>query len=139
MPERGPHDDFETAERLIRAAYVDFAANEDLEEIREKYVSDDLEYVTRDGAFHGREWYGHDFEVQLLKWRFESEVKEIIDAGEGAVIVMIELRRIDRESGEVAWKVWPASVMRVHDGRLVFFEGYIDSRKAMAALGVERG
>jgi hypothetical protein len=42
-------------------------------------------------------------------------------------------------SGDVVWKAWPAAVVRVLDGKLAFFEGYVDRRAALAALGVEQG
>jgi hypothetical protein len=69
-------------------------------------------------------------------WDVEIEVEEIIDAGEGAILLLNRVRRIDKETGEVAFKAWPANVIRVHDGKMVFFEGYVDRRAALAALGL---
>jgi hypothetical protein len=77
--------------------------------------------------------------VQQRKWRIETEIEEIIDAGEGALVLMAKVRRVNGASGEVVWKAWPAAVVRVLEGKLVFFEGYVDRRAALAALGVEQG
>jgi ketosteroid isomerase-like protein len=139
MGVRGPHDDFEKAEGSIRAAYARFNEAQELDEIRRDYISDELEYVTRHGTFHGPDQFLSEFGVQREKWRLENDVEEVIDAGDGAIVVFVKAKRIDRDSGEVVWKAWPAIVCRVHDGRFVFFEGYIDRRKALDDLGVEQG
>ena len=73
----------------------------------------------------------------MEEWRVEVEIEEIVDAGEGA-IVLNKVRRIDKETGKVVFKAWPAIVVRVHNGKFVFFEGYVDRRKALADLGVEQ-
>ena len=137
MGASGPHDDFDTARKLTIAVYANFNVDQDVDELERK-ISDDLEWVSRDGTF-GKERFLEMVRTQKETWDFETEVGEIIDAGEGALIVLTTFKRIDRETGKVAWKAWPAIVLRVHEGKLVFFEGYIDSRKALAALGVEQG
>jgi ketosteroid isomerase-like protein len=139
MGARGPHDDFESAKKLIVAVLANFNLSQDFEEIRDKFLADDLEYVTRHGTFHGPDRYVSDFGVQLDRWIVESEVDEVIDAGDGAIVVFVENKRIDKETKEVAWKAWPALVVRVLDGKLVFFEGYVDRRRAMADLGLQGG
>jgi ketosteroid isomerase-like protein len=139
MGARGPHDDFETAKETIHAAYAEFNLTQDRDALRRKYLSDELEYVTRQGTFQGTDQFLSELEVQQQKWTLESEVEEVIDAGEGAIIGRIKFMRVDRETGEVAWKAWPAVVLRVHNGKLVFFEGYIDPRRALADFGVEQG
>jgi ketosteroid isomerase-like protein len=139
MGARGPHDDFESAEKLVRRALAAYAEHGDFDRLCDDYISDDLEYVTRNGTFHGPDQWKSENAVQGSRWRLENELKDVIDAGDGALIVLGEFRRIDRETGEVAWKTWPASVVRVLDGKLVFFEGYIDSRKALEEFGVEQG
>jgi ketosteroid isomerase-like protein len=137
MPARGPHDDFETAKKVIRAAYASFTVDQDIEETCRRYVSDDLEWVTRDGTLHGVETFLERTKVQLQNWTIETEVEDIVDAGEGALIVTMRIVRRDKETGEVAWKAWPGLVLRVHEGKIVFNEGYVDRRKAFADLGVE--
>jgi ketosteroid isomerase-like protein len=139
MGARGPHDDFDTAAARLREGYAGFSERQDLEELRRDWVSPDLEYVTRHGTFHGTDRYFSEIEVQQRKWRIETEVEEIVDAGEGALVILAKVRRVDGDSGEVVWKAWPAAVVRVLDGKLVFFEGYVDRRAALAALGVEQG
>jgi ketosteroid isomerase-like protein len=139
MGARGPHDDFESAEKLIRQVYAEFSEHQDFSRTCDEYVSDDVEYVTRHGTFHGSERWKSEFESQASRWEVLNEVQDVIDAGEGAVIVLTEFRRVDRDTGEVAWKTWPAAVLRVEDGKCVFFEGYIDSRKALEEFGVEQG
>jgi hypothetical protein len=59
------------------------------------------------------------------------------DAGAGALVAMMEVERRERETGKVALQAWPAIVVRVKGGRVVFIEGYVDRRKALAALGVD--
>jgi hypothetical protein len=139
MGARGPHDDFETAKKTIHAAYAEFNLTQDGDELHRKYISDELEYVTRQGTFHGPDQFLSELEVQRQKWALESEVEDVIDAGEGAIIVRIKFSRIDRETGDVAWKAWPAVVVRIQNGKFVFFEGYIDPRRALADFGVEQG
>ena len=139
MGARGPHDDFESAAKTVREAYAQYTRDEDFDAVCEAYVSDDLEYVTRDGTFRGADQWKSENAVQSSRWRLENELKDVIDAGDGALIVLSEFRRVDRESGEVAWKTWPAMVMRVHEGKCVFLEGYIDSRRALEAFGIEQG
>ncbi len=137
MGARGPHDDFESAKKLIRAVFAQFALDQDLDAAR-AHIADDAEHVTRDGTFRGSDRWYSDFAVQMEKWLLEVEVEEIVDAGEGAVVVLLEVRRVDKETGEVAFKAWPANVVRVQDGKFVFFEGYPDRRKALADLGIEQ-
>src|SRR5690349_2404889 len=120
MGARGPHDDFESAKKLIVAVIANLSLNQDLDELRAG-LADDLEYVTRQGTFHGPDQYLSDFGSQLRQWDLESEVDEIVDAGDGAIVVFVRNRRIDKETKEVALKAWPALVMRILDGKLVFF------------------
>jgi len=136
MPARGPHDEFDASKAIIRAAYAQLTLDNDLAEIRRRFVADDAEYVTRDGTLGVDRWED-DWRAQTQRWKIETEVEEIVDAGEGAIIVLLKMRRIDESTGEVAFKAWPANVVRIHDGKLVFFEGYPDPRKAFADLGLE--
>jgi ketosteroid isomerase-like protein len=138
MGARGPHDDFESAEKTAREAFEHYGEHRDLDLIYETYVSDDVEYVTRHGTFHGPDQWLTEFKVQQTNFDFDFEVEEVVDAGEGAVILLNKVLRKDRESGEVVWKAWPAIVVRVLGGKIVFWEGYIDRRKALVDLGVEQ-
>ena len=135
---RGPHDDFESAAKVLRAAFARFALDQDVDGALE-YIADDVEYVSRDGTFYGPGKWADEVRVQTRAWRLELEVEEIIDAGGGALVLYNKMLRIDKETGEVGWKAWPATVVRVLDGKIAFFEGYIDRRKALADLGVEQG
>jgi limonene-1,2-epoxide hydrolase len=138
MGARGPHDDFEAAEEVIRSAFADYAEHEDFDRICDDYTTDDLEYVTRNGTFRGPEQLKSEIAAQGVRWRFENEMTDLVDAGEGAVIAITEFKRLDKDTGEVAWKTWPATVLRVLDGKIVFWEGYVDSRKALEDFGVEQ-
>lgn len=122
---------------MIRAAFAQFALDQDLDAAR-AHIDDDAEYVTRDGTFRGSDrWYG-ELAVQMKEWRVEVEIEEIVDAGGGAIVLLNRVRRVDKKTGEVVFKAWPAMVVRLHDGKFVFFEGYVDRRKALADLGVEQ-
>jgi hypothetical protein len=137
MGARGPHDDFDTAKNVIAAAYADFNLNQDIGAVRE-HISDEVEYVTRYGTFHGPERFVDEIDSQTDRWKLQTDIEEFIDAGEGAVIILTKLSRIDPESGEVEWKAWPAAVLRILDRKLVFFEAYVDRRRALADYGVAR-
>jgi limonene-1,2-epoxide hydrolase len=139
MGARGPHDDFESTEKLLRQAFAEYADHQDFDRVCDDYISNEVEYVTRNGTFHGPGQWKSEIGVQTARWMFENELKDVIDAGGGAVITIHEVRRVDRDTGEVVWKTWPAGVTRVLDGKCVFWEGYIDSRKALEELGVEQG
>jgi ketosteroid isomerase-like protein len=139
MGARGPHDDFESAAVVVRRAYADYAEHEDFDRICDDYTTDDLEYVTRNGTFRGPEQFKSEVAAQGTRWRFENQVKDVIDGGDGVVIAITEFKRLDRDTGEVAWKTWPAAVMRVLDGKVIYWEGYIDSRKALEDFGVQQG
>jgi hypothetical protein len=139
MGERGPHDDFESAKQRALLAYETFNRAQDIDELREKFFSEDLEFVNRQGRFHGPDALMSEMGVQLEQWAMETDVEEVIDAGEGAIVLYLKVKRKDRETGEVIWKAWPAAVIRVLDGKCVFFEGYVDRRQALADLGVEQG
>jgi hypothetical protein len=139
MGARGPHDDFEAAAKTARAAFAHYAEHQDLDQLRDAYVSDEIEYVTRQGTFHGHDKWMSDFAVQEGNFDFHTEVEEVIDGGEGALILLNRVLRKDKETGEVVWKAWPAVVVRVLDGRFVFFEGYIDRRQALADFEVDQG
>jgi hypothetical protein len=138
MGARGPHDDFESAERTVREAFEHYAEHRDLDQIKDAYVAGDLEYVTRQGTFHGHDKWMDDFAVQESNFDFDNEVEEVVDGGEGAIILLNRVLRKDKETGDVVWKAWPAIVVRILDGKLVFFEGYIDRRQALADFGVEQ-
>jgi hypothetical protein len=131
---RGPHDDFESARLVIESAIAALAGG-DFETLRE--LSDpEAEHVTRDGGVRGPERLISEFAPQLDRWVVSFYVEGMIDAGGGAVVVLLEVERRNRETGKVGLKAWPANVMRVHNGRVVFLEGYVDRRRALADLGL---
>ena len=136
MPAKGPHDDFESAKKVIRAGYAQFTLDGDLAATRDRFIDDEIEYVTRDGTFGIDRWQS-DREVQVGNWDIEFEIEEIIDAGGGAIVLLHKLRRVDKETGKVVFKAWPAAVVRVHDGKFLFFEGYVDRRRALAEFGLQ--
>ena len=97
MGARGPRDEFlESAEKRVRQVYAEFRDHEDFNRTCDEYVSDDLEYVTRNGTFHGAERWKSEFGTQLSRWHFVNEITDVIDAGDGAVIVLTELKRLDQ-------------------------------------------
>jgi ketosteroid isomerase-like protein len=137
MAARGPHDEREQAERILREGVSRF--NEQDADAAYELIAEDAEYVTRDGVFRGPQKFRDDFAEQMTHWRLETRIEEVIDAGDGALVLFTRIERLDQETGKVAWKAWPAMVARVNDGKIVFLEGYVDRRKALAELGVEQG
>lgn len=106
-------------------------------EVVRRLTHEAAEHVTRDGVFLGPERMITEFTPQLERWVISFYVQELIDAGGGALVSLVEVERRDRSSGEVVLKAWPAIVVRIHEGKIVFLEGYVDRRKALAALGVD--
>src|SRR4051794_16329440 len=103
MGARGPHDDFESAKKVIRAAFAQFTLDQDLDAAA-AHIDEDAEYVTRDGTFRGSDRWRSELGVQMQDWRVEVEIEEIIDAGEGAVVLFNKVRRVDKETGKVVFK-----------------------------------
>jgi hypothetical protein len=132
---RGPHDDFEAAAATIDAGMVALAGG-DFDAVR-ALTDPECEHVTRDGVVRGPERLIADFAPQLERWAISFYLEDLRDGGEGALAGLFEVERRDRESGKLDWKAWPAIVMRVHGGRIVFLEGYIDRREALDALGLD--
>ena len=134
MPARGEHDDFETAEAVVHAGLAALAAG-DWETVR-ALSHEDAEHVTRDGVFFGPERMISEFSPQLERWTVSFYLEELIDAGGGALVLLLEVERRNPQTGKVGWKAWPAIVLRIHQGKTAFMEGYIDRRKALTDLGV---
>jgi len=131
---RGPHDGFEASKAVVDAGIAALAGG-DFEAIR-NLAATDVEHVTRDGVFHGPERLISEFAPQLERWLISFYLGELVDAGDGALIAMLEVERRNRESGEVVLKAWPAIVTRIDGGKVVFLEGYVNRRKALEALGL---
>jgi ketosteroid isomerase-like protein len=134
MGARGPHDDLDAAKATLAAALE--AMNEGDVAAGRALVAADIEHVTRDGVVHGPDRLLEEFATQLERWKITYELEELIDASEGALIAIVKVERRNRESGEVEWKAWPALVVRIFEGRVVFLEGYVDRRKAIEDLGI---
>jgi ketosteroid isomerase-like protein len=94
----------------------------------------EMEVVTRDGTL--RELTGF---VEATERRFiaEFELQDIVEAGDGVLIALLKVTRRSHEAGGDYLNAWPANVWRFRDGRIVFFEGYQDRRKALSVYGIE--
>jgi ketosteroid isomerase-like protein len=132
---RGSHDSLETVREVVGRGIAALAAG-DFETVRE-LAGERMEHVTRDGVVFGPERLIAEFAPQLERWVISFYLEDLIDAGEGALIAILEVERRDRETGGVALKAWPAIVVRIDGGRFVFLEGYVDRRRALTALGVD--
>ncbi len=100
------------------------------------FFSDDVELVTRDGTLYGPERFFSDWEVQTKDFRLRFEQPRFLDAGDGTVLVVSKMVRTARQGGDYV-SSWPATVYRVRGGKVVFFEGYPDGRKACSDLGLD--
>ena len=126
---------FAEADRVARA--TNEALNRaDLSAVDE-LLAEDVEYVARDGVYRGRDHVVSYWEPQLERFEMDFELERIVDAGNGAVIMLHTVIRRSRETGEVELRAWPAVVLRVREGKIVFLEGYRDRRKAFSDLGLE--
>jgi ketosteroid isomerase-like protein len=134
MAARGPHDDFDAAKAVVIAT-VAAINSADFDE-GARLIDENVEHVTRDGVLHGSERMLGDFAAQLERWEIAYELEDLIDAGDGALVAACKVERRNRESGYLDWKAWPALVLRIHGGKIVFLEGYVDRRKAFDDLGV---
>ncbi len=132
MSARGPHDDLDAAKAIVVAG-LEAMGRGDLDSCRD-LVNDEVEHITRDGALRGPGRLLDELSTQLERWRIDYELKELIDAGDGALIALVDVKRFDRAAGKLEWKAWPAFVVRILDGKVVFFEGYVDRRKAISTL-----
>lgn len=134
MPARGEHDDFETAKAIVQAGLAALARG-DWETVR-SLSHEDSEHVTREGVFRGPERMISEFAPQLDRWTISFYLEEVIDAGGGALILLLEVERRNPHTGKVGWKAWPAIVVRINGGKVAYMEGYIDRRKAFEDLGL---
>lgn len=134
MGARGPHDSFEVAKAVIEEGTAALARG-DWELVR-KLADERVEHVTRDGVVPGPERLIAELAPQLERWLISFYLQEVIDGGDGALILLLEVERRNRVTGEAALKAWPAIVVRIHEGRVVFLEGYVNRAKALEALGV---
>jgi ketosteroid isomerase-like protein len=136
MPARGEHDEFEAAQTVVHAGLTAMAAG-DWETVR-SLAHEDAEHVTRDGVFLGPKRMITEFAPQLKRWVMSFYLEELVDAGGGALVALLEVERRNPRTGKVGWKAWPAIVVRVSDGKVAYIEGYIDRRQALADLGLPR-
>jgi ketosteroid isomerase-like protein len=136
MPARGEHDDFETAQTIVQTGLAALAAGD--WETGRSLVHEDAEHVTRDGVFFGPERMISEFAPQHERWTISFFLEELVDAGGGALVLLLEVERRNPSTGKVGWKAWPAIVVRISDGKVAYIEGYIDRRKALDDLGVPR-
>jgi ketosteroid isomerase-like protein len=126
---------FEEAKGVVRGV-SDALNRRDLDAALE-FLAEDVEYVTRDGPGRGREAFRDVWAPQLDRFHINVEVEEIVDAGNGQVIVVQKVDRLDPETEQLELRAWPAVVVRVKGGKVVFYEGYQDRRKAFSDLGLE--
>ncbi len=108
----------------------------------DEHVHPEIEFVTREGRLSGREafrtWVQGFVEATERSFVAEFELKEVLEADDGAIVALLEVRRRSRDSEEEYLTAWPANVWRFRDGQAVFFEGYGDRGKALRDHGVER-
>ena len=126
---------FEEAERVVRE--VTRALNRGDLDTAVSMLDDDVEWVTRDGSVRGPQLFRDIWTPQLARFDVNFEIERIVDAGDGTVIVVQKVDRRDPETGDLELRAWPALVIRVENGKVVFIEGYPDRRKAFTDLGLE--
>lgn len=141
-------DGFEDAREVIARLYELMHESSDLDPERDRdrldvvieeasaLFSEDVELVTRDGTLHGPERLIADWEVQTKDFRVRFEELRFLDAGDGTVVVASKMVRTARQGDDYVTS-WPASVFRLRGGKVVFFEGYPDGRKACTDLGLD--
>ena len=100
--------------------------------------------LTTDWGIEGAKYHGEAgfleakgiMEGVLGEWR--QVLDEVIDAGDGRVLVLGRLVGEGRESGAPIEGEW-AVVVRLRDGKIASTRWYTDRAAAFAATGVERG
>ena len=142
------YDAFEDARPVVERLLELSQAGSDLDPVRDAeplqalteeataLFSEDVELVTRDGTLHGPQRVVSDWEVQTRDFRLRFEGLRFLDAGDGTVVAVYRLMRSARE-GDDYMTSWSAIVCRVRDGRIVFFEGYLDGSQALRDLGLD--
>jgi ketosteroid isomerase-like protein len=121
----------------VRAGYDAFARG-DIEALTDRYLDPNIEWrTTEDVPFHGTYRGMHEFLRGMSEWtdafdEITTEVEELVDAGERAV-VLHRMRGRGRDSGvEVDLALW--QVVAVRDGRLVSMHDYTSREAAMEAV-----
>jgi ketosteroid isomerase-like protein len=128
--------DAETVRRFYAEPYTEWPR------LLSEIADPEIEVVTRDGTLRGHDAALGELPgfVEATERRFiaEFELEEIVEAGDGVLIALLAVTRRSREAGGDYLNAWPATVWRFRDGRIVFFEGYQDRRKALSEYGIER-
>jgi ketosteroid isomerase-like protein len=88
------------------------------------------------GPFRGPEGLRNGWREWLEPWeRFEIELEQILDAGNGTVLSLVELRGRMKGGAELSQPA--ASVMHVRDGIVVAAEFHLDQAQARRAAGLD--
>src|SRR5262249_15051898 len=126
---------FEEASRVVRE--VTEALNRGNLDAAKALLADDVEWVTRDGPRRGSDELTNIWTPQFERFDGKFEIEGIVDAGGGRGILVQQVDRIDPKTGDLELRAWPALVIRIENGKVVFIEGYPDRRRAFTALGLE--
>ena len=130
--------DVESFEDARKAAYaLATALNERDEAAARRVLAEDMEHVTREGTKRGPDRLIEFWGLQLEQFNVGFELEDVVDAGDGRAIMLQTVTRRNPESGQVEMTAWPAAVIRVQNGRVVFLEGYQDRRQAFIDCGLE--
>ena len=89
-------------------------------------------------SYRGREGFRQALEDNAeLFDDFRNEVEEIVDAGDGVVVVIIRASGRGRASGTPV-EMRPGALIRLRDGQIVSTEYHLTAKAALEAAGLER-
>jgi ketosteroid isomerase-like protein len=134
MPER----DVEVVRRALAAST---AQPPDFETINALYGPEHV--LTSDWGVEGREYRGArgfaeaiaDLDASWQEWR--QEIEDVLDAGDGRVLVLVRLKARGRESGAPVDQPW-AMLITLREGKLIASHTYLDRARAFGAAGLSQ-
>ncbi|MFL5907079.1 MAG: nuclear transport factor 2 family protein [Solirubrobacterales bacterium] len=128
-------ESFEGARRVV-FGIADALRRRDEAAARE-LLAEDMEHVTREGPKRGPDALIEFWRLQAERFNVTFELEGVFDAGDGKLVMLQTVTRRNPESGKVEMTAWPAAVIRVSNGKIVFLEGYQDRRQAFIDCGLQ--
>jgi ketosteroid isomerase-like protein len=103
----------------------------------ESLFADDVQLATRDGTLYGPQRIFDDFAVQLKGYTLTLDLRQLFGSSDGSVVAVWKFTRMSRENPDDHFWNLAAAVYRVRAGKIVFFEGYPNARRACEKLGID--
>jgi ketosteroid isomerase-like protein len=129
----GSKAELPTDELELLRSLVDIQNSGDLEAGMELFHPA-LVWINRDGRHQGAEAHAglrEFFGSQLRQFEIRVDVQELYRAHDAGWILFWRISRVGRDPALGQMNAWPAQVVRIQDGQIVFYEGYMNRVKAL--------